>query len=172
MSKKKISFDVLNRALTKPGFLRIIREFDIKNVNHLVYEELRGEMKVKLEELISKLDILLKYKKKKSISLNDVMFLIDDPKIFLKDFNLEKCKKGESVECLYFQKTPFTELIQLIMQYMECNYRMNKGVPILIQYYIETFIKNIIKKTKSIIYSRKKETLLPRDIKLVLHILE
>ena len=64
MSKKKISFDVLNRALTKPGFLRIIREFDIKNVNHLVYEELRGEMKVKLEELISQLDILLKYKQK------------------------------------------------------------------------------------------------------------
>ena len=32
MRRKNISFDVLNRALTKPGFLRIIREFDIQNV--------------------------------------------------------------------------------------------------------------------------------------------
>lgn len=172
MSKKNIPFDILNTALTKPGFLRLIREFDIKNVNHLVYEELRSEMKVKLEELIFKLDILLKYRKKKSISLNDVMFLIDDPKIFLKNFNLEKCKKGETDECLYFQKKPFKELIQLIMQYTECNYRMKRGVAVLIQYYIETFIKNILKKTKSIIYSRKKNTLLPRDITLVLHTLE
>lgn len=168
MRRKNISFDVLNRALTKPGFLRIIREFDIQNVNHLVYEELRGELKVKLEELIYKLDILLKYRKKKTISINDVMFLIDDPKLFLKDFDLEKCKKDESVECLYFQKTPFTELIQLVLQYMNCNYYLKKGVPILIQYYIETFLKNILKKSKLIIYSRRKKTLLPRDIRLIL----
>jgi histone H3/H4 len=168
MRRKNISFDVLNRALTKPGFLRIIREFDIQNVNHLVYEELRGELKVKLEELIYKLDILLKYRKKKTISINDVMFLIDDPKLFLKYFDLEKCKKDESVECLYFQKTPFTELIQLVLQYMNCNYYLKKGVPILIQYYIETFLKNILKKSKLIIYSRRKKTLLPRDIRLIL----
>ena len=168
MRRKNISFDVLNRALTKPGFLRIIREFDIQNVNHLVYEELRAELKVKLEELIYKLDILLKYRKKKTISINDVMFLIDDPKLFLKDFDLEKCKKDESVECLYFQKTPFTELIQLVLQYMNCNYYLKKGVPILIQYYIETFLKNILKKSKLIIYSRRKKTLLPRDIRLIL----
>jgi len=168
MRRKNISFDVLNRALTKPAFLRIIREFDIKNVNHLVYEELRGELKVKLEELIYKLDILLKYRKKKTISINDVMFLINDPKLFLKNFNLEKCKKGETVECLYFQKTPFTELIQLVLQYMNCNYYLKKGVPILIQYYIETFLKDILKKSKLIIYSRQKKTLLPRDIRLIL----
>lgn len=168
MRRKNISFDVLNRALTKPGFLRIIREFDIQNVNHLVYEELRAELKVKLEELIYKLDILLKYRKKKTISINDVMFLIDDPKLFLKDFDLEKCKKDESVQCLYFQKTPFTELIQLVLQYMNCNYYLKKGVPILIQYYIETFLKNILKKSKLIIYSRHKKTLLPRDIRLIL----
>lgn len=168
MRRKNISFDVLNRALTKPGFLRILREFDIQNVNHLVYEELRGELKVKLEELIYKLDILLKYRKKKTISINDVMFLIDDPKLFLKDFNLEKCKKGETIECLYFQKTPFKQLIQLIIQYMNYEYHMKKGVPILIQYYIETFLKDILRKSKIMIHNRKKKTLLPRDIRVII----
>lgn len=171
MRRKNISFDVLNRALTKPGFSRILREFDIKNVNSLVYEELRGELKVKLEELIYKLDILLKYRRKKTISINDVMFFMDDPKLFLRDFNLEKCKKGETIECLYFQKTPFTELIQLVLQYTNCHYYLKKGVPILIQYYIETFLKDILIKIKKIMDSRKKKTLLPRDINLVISML-
>ena len=130
MPKRNISFDVFNRALTKPGFLRIIREFDIKMVNHLVYEELRGELKVKLEELILKLDILLKYKKKKTISINDIMFFIDDPKVFLKGFNI---KKGKPLKSLSFQKTPFKQFIQLVMEYTNCEYHMKKNVPIFIQ---------------------------------------
>ena len=59
--------DVMNRALTKPSLLRMIREFDIKNVNNLVYEKLRHAVNVKLENIVYKLDVLLKYRKKKTI---------------------------------------------------------------------------------------------------------
>lgn len=164
MRRKNISLDVLNRALTKPAFLRIIRELNIKNVNHFVYEELRSEIKVELEDLLYKLDILLKYKKKKTISINDVMFFIDDPENFLKGYRIQN---GETVKSFVFQKKPFKEFIQLIMQYMNCEYNMKKGVPTLIQYYIETFLKDILRKSKVNMETRKKKKLLPEDLKKI-----
>lgn len=156
--------DVMHRALTKPGLLRMIREFDIKNVNNLVYEKLRYVVKVKLENIVYKLDVLLKYRKKKTIDINDVMFLLDDPNLFLKNFDLKKCKKRENIDCLFFQKKPFRELIQRTMQNTKTSYRMKKGVPVLIQYHIEYFLEKILNKSKSIVDRKFKKTLLPRDI--------
>ena len=66
MRGKNISYNVINRALTKQSLLRMIRDFDIKNVNHLVYEKLRDAVKVTLENVFYKLDFLLKYRKKKN----------------------------------------------------------------------------------------------------------
>lgn len=168
---KKIPDYILNTALTKPSFLRMIKEFEIKNVSHLVYEELRGIIKVELEELLYKIHILLQYKKKKTISLNDVIFVMDEPKIILKEFNLEKCKKGENIECLYFQKTPFSDLIRLTMQDENYNYRMNKGVSILIQYYLENYLKDILKKTSIILKNKNKKILTPKDIITTMNII-
>ena len=62
--KKKISYEnLLHTALSKPAFLRMIREFDIdiNNVNYLLYEKLKCAVKVKLETIVYKLDILLKF---------------------------------------------------------------------------------------------------------------
>jgi len=168
MRKKNIPYDILNTALTNPSISRMIKEFNIQHINHLVYEEIRGELKVKLEELLYKVHILLQYKKKKTITLNDIYFLMDKPKLFLKDKNLEKCIKGNNIECLYFQKTPFRDLIYLTLQDENYPYRMNHGVSILIQYYLETYLKDIIKKTYILLQSKNKKTLLPRDIKTVL----
>jgi hypothetical protein len=66
MRGKNISYNVINRALTKHSLLRMIREFDIKNVNNLVYDKLRNIVNVKLENIVYKLDVLLKYRKKKN----------------------------------------------------------------------------------------------------------
>ena len=165
MRGKTISNNVIHkRALTKPNLLRMIRDFDIKNVNHLVYEKLRDAVKVKLENVFYKLDILLKYRKKKTIGINDVMFLLDDPSLFLNNFDLKKCKERENIDCLYFQKKPFRELIQRTMENTNTTYRMKKGVPVLIQYHVEYFLEKILNKSKSIVDNKCQKILLPRDI--------
>jgi histone H3/H4 len=96
------------------------------------------------------------------------MFLMDNPNLFLKNFDLKKCKEREKSDCLYFEKKPFRELIIQTMENTNTTYRMKKGVHVLIQYHIEYFLEKILNKSKSIVDSKLKKILLPRDIQFPL----
>jgi histone H3/H4 len=167
MIRKKIPFEILYNAVPKNSLYRMMKEMNILNISELTYEELRGVLKVNLEELLHKINVLLHYKEKKTICINDVITVMDE-KILWNDTKLQKCIKGKNTNCLYFPITPFKDLIRLTIQEQGNNYQMKTGVSIIIQYYIEHKIKTLLQKVNLVINNKNKKTLYPKDIIMIL----
>lgn len=171
MPPKNIPYNILNIALNTSSIHRLIKNCNTHHssiqISNLVDEEVRSIVKVKLEEIMYKIHLIVEYHDKKKISINDALSIMDN-KMFWNDKNLQKCIRDKKSNCLYFSKNLFKDLIRLVLRDIKQDYPMRAGVSLVIQYYIEDYIQKIIEKTILVALNGKRITIYPRDFQIVL----
>jgi histone H3/H4 len=169
----------INSALVKPRIKNLCTKAGIKQVNSLVYEEIRGITKVFLEEYLEKILKVLDFYKKTTISVNHVQ-LVSQRHLLLKSNTIPKCKKSKKIQiCLEFSKAPFHRLLQEIakdiVQYNSIfrfslysnTIRFEQEAYDLIQYYTEQYLLHLLRDAHMVMISAKRDTVFPKDLQLV-----
>lgn len=158
----------LNRVLLKPRIKNLCNKVGIKNINSLVYEEMRGVIKVFLEDFLERILIITKYYQKKTITVNSV-YLATEEYLLLAD-KIPKCEdlNKKFKACLEFPKSPFLALIKEISNdFGVDNIAVQQKAAELIQYYTERYAFKILKDAKLFMLNAKRDTLYPKDIKFI-----
>ena len=63
-------------GITKPAIRRIARRAGVKRISGLIYEETRGVLKHFLENLISDIVCYTEHAKRKTVTVNDVVYAL------------------------------------------------------------------------------------------------
>lgn len=179
MKTKKGKFygSSINDVFVKPRIKNMCRKVGIQNVNSLVYEEVRGNLKVFLEELLEKILAVTLFYKRKTVGVNDV-YLVMEKHLLLKKKKIPHCKEGKKIEvCLEFARSPFHRFVREIclehLQYSPYTkihdiqvMRFEEEAFDLIQYSMERYLLKLLYEGKLIALNAKRETLYPKDLKL------
>jgi len=179
MKTKKAKFYAgsLQDVFVKSRIKNMCTKVGIKNVNRLVYEEIRGILKVFLEELLEKILAVTLFYKRKTVSVNDV-YMVMETHLLLKKKKIPHCKETKKMEiCLEFARTPFHRYVREICldhlqysKYMKKSHiqvmRFQQEAFDLIQYSMEKYLLKLLYEGKLIAMNAKRETLYPKDLKL------
>ena len=69
---RKVLTDQMPKALTKPGIRRLCRRAGIKRINFLIYEKIRNQGKIFLEEILRDAVHYLEHAKRKTVLKKDI----------------------------------------------------------------------------------------------------
>lgn len=98
---RKILRDAIG-GVTKNAIARLAHKAGVKSMSALIYEEIRGILKVRLEEIISKAVIVTEHVRRKTVMVEDVqegMHVLGYGKVLAWDgIELKRCKTYESVK--------------------------------------------------------------------------
>lgn len=169
------------QSLKKNQFRRLGYVAGIKEMSSVCYEELRGIVKVKLEEIISKLSLYLEYNR--SSTVNEYMIAgTIYPHIWSENISTKKCKikpksKKNTIEenikyyqknssrCLTFGTLPFKRLIKEIFRdFISRAVRLSENASVLLQYFIEDYIVEILILANKLTLHSNKERVEPKEI--------
>ena len=170
----------INSALVKPRIKNLCTKAGIKQVNSLIYEEVRGITKVFLEEYLEKILKVLDYYNKTTVSVNHVQ-LVSKRHMLLYTKKIPKCKDSKKIQiCLEFSKAPFHRLLQEIAKDIvkydgifrfsslySKNIRFEQEAYDLIQYYTEQYLLHLLRDAHMVMITAKRDTVYPKDLKLV-----
>lgn len=180
MKTKKAKFygSSINDVFVKPRIKNMCTKVGIKNVNSLIYEEIRGILKVFLEELLEKILTVTRFYKRKTVSVNDV-YLVMEKHLLLTKKKIPHCKETKKIEiCLEFAKAPFHRFVREICldilqysKYMKMSdipeMRFEEEAFDLIQYSMERYLLKLLYEGKLIASNAHRDTLYPKDLQLV-----
>jgi histone H3/H4 len=155
--------------LTDSRIKQICSKAGIKTVNHLVYEEIRGILKVFVENFLEKILILTKYYERDTVTVNDVQ-MAEENHLILSHKKIPKCKNTNKIQiCLEFPKPSFEKFIREISHDTDPTIKgFEKRALDIIQYYTEQYLLKILKAGRKAMAHAKRNSLQPRDLKLVL----
>jgi histone H3/H4 len=150
-----------------PRIKNLCTKVGIKNINYLTYEEIRGNIKVFLEDFLIKIIILAQYYQKKTISVN-IVYMAAEEYLLLSEDKMNTCKgiPKKFTTCLEFPKAPFLRLIKEILNDLGVSFAVQPKAAVLIQYYVERHILYLLKGARYIMLNSHRETIFPKDIKL------
>ena len=189
--KKKIYRDNI-QGITKSALKRLMHKAGILNASNLMYEELRGVLKVRLENLIINAVILMDHHNRKTMMLDDV---INAAKFIglniLNVHTIEKKKKptrekskksifsrnqtlvnyiyklqDPSQYSLEIPSLPFNRLIKEIGNDYKLNMRYSKDVTTLIHQMMESYLINLLKDVNLCAIHAGRKSVQPRDVQL------
>eukprot|EP00956_Cyclotella_meneghiniana_P011348 scaffold15942_cov78-Cyclotella_meneghiniana.AAC.11 len=64
------------KGITKPAIRRLARRGGVKRISGLIYEETRGVLRAFLENVISDAIVYTEYAKRKTVTVNDVLYAL------------------------------------------------------------------------------------------------
>ena len=154
--------------ITKPALLRLCHRVGIPRVSGIVYEELRGDLLVFLQEYIARVVTFTEHERKQTVSVNHAYAGMWPTKVLLTTKDLEACKPKSKIPqiCLTFPKAPFVRLIRGVIADFKKNLRIQHEASILIQYYAEMFLLKLLAMAFKMALQAQRETVQPKDIQL------
>lgn len=179
MKTKKAKYygSSINDVFVKSRIKSMCKKVGIQNVNSLIYEEVRGILKVFLEELLEKILTVTQFYKRKTVSVNDV-YLVMEKHLLLMKKKIPHCKESKKIQiCLEFARAPFHRYVREIsldhLQYSK--YMKKSDIPVmrfeqeafdLIQYSMERYLLKLLYEGKLIASNAHRDTLYPKDLQL------
>lgn len=89
-----------------------------------------------------------------------------------RSFTLRQMKKYQKIgDCLIFSRHPFEQLVRQIVKDSNSSAKISKEVFLVLQYYVEQRVTNILKSANNIAIYNKRVKLFPSDIEMVMSIL-
>lgn len=155
--------------LTDSRIKQICSKVGIKTVNHLTYEEIRGILKVFVENFLEKILIITKYYERDTVTVSDVQMATENH-LILSHKKIPKCKNINKIQvCLEFPKGSFEKFIREISHDTDPGIkRFEERALQFIQYFAEQYLLKILKAGRRTMVHAKRSTLQPKDLKLVL----
>lgn len=185
------------QGITKASLTKLTRKAGIYRINGLIYEELRGIIKVYLENLIRDVINITLYKRKKIVSKEDV-YEASEFKVYptikpakvlathyfgaiakAKAHHRNKIGFNVLSDIRYYQKNPgliipklsFQRLVREIGQDFARDLKYSKRAMDAIQQLTEHYIVDLLTKTNIIILHHNQVTINPRDLQAVRRIM-
>ena len=167
----------MNNVFVESRIKAISKTVGIPKLNKLVYEEVRGDMKVFLEELLEKTLQITRYYKRKTVTVNDV-YMVMVKHLLLETKKIPSCKNKKGIQiCFHFAKAPFHRYVREICTDLSTypmytilgegtHFRFEKEALDLIQYASEKYLLKLMYEAKLIALAAKRDTLYPKDLKL------
>jgi histone H3/H4 len=155
--------------LTETRIKQICSKVDIKTVNFLTYDEIRGILKVFVENFLEKILIITKYYERNIVTVNDVQMARENHLLFTRE-KIPKCKNIKKNQiCLEFPKGSFEKFIREISHDTDPTIkRFEESALYFIQYYAEQYLLKVLKAGRKVMTHAKRSSLQPRDLTLVL----
>lgn len=169
------------QGLKKPEILRLARKAGIVMLSGLMYEEIRGVIKIKMDVIIKDAIILSEYAKRKTILPEDVLAALKKNGLNMywsKAEKLEKCaisKKSvlktvrhtqKQSECVYFGLAPFRRLIKEILGDFRSDARIGTEASNIIQVAIEEYVVHLFEDAQLQAIHGKRKTVQPQNVQL------
>jgi len=187
-TKKRYIYRDNIQGIKKNQIRRLAYVAGIEELSSLCYEEVRGIIKQKLENIISNIYLYLDYSRTRTMTDYMVASIIS-PHMWSEKISGKKCKpksksrskkdknkmiqenikyyQDNSTSCLTFEKSSFKKLLKEIMQdFTTLSIRFPDSSCILLQYFIEDYVVHILKSAKNITVHSKRKTVEPKDINL------
>jgi histone H3/H4 len=192
-SPRKILRDNI-QGITKPALQRLAYTAGVTNMSGVIYEELRGVLKAEMENIIRKVIIYLEHARK--ITIDEFMVAASiSPKMWSKDPKAKACekkrkspskvsrsrrkKKSPGVnalmqvrfyqkrhDCLNIPMLPFSRFVREVAQDYKSDIKLTKNALIILQYSMENYLVNLLKKALYNAIHANRVRIEPKDIQL------
>ncbi len=190
--KRKVLRDNI-QGITKPALVRLARKAGVKRISGMIYEELRGVLKVYLEDLIRFTITSVEYNRRKTLQLRDVMFGLEQIGLLYGGLATKSCgvkpaKKTTSGKkhkfkpgtvslqeiryyqkqggCLTIPRASFARLVKEIAQDWMDELRFSKDGILAIQVATEDYMIKLLADANLSAIHRGHSTIAPKDIQL------
>lgn len=173
-------------GITDPALQRLARRAGVKRISKLVYEELRGIVRIKLENVISDAYDVTSHLKKKTIGGNEVkralhyrgvnmLYHEKKPKVTKTvktgDDTKSKVVKTGDVPKKSHSDITLNTYIQRVLKQVHPNIGLNASSLSQINQYLMVLLERITDVAKELSYSDEKKTLTSRDVQSAVMIL-
>jgi len=179
------------RRITDPALKRLAYKAGAKRVSGLLYEELRGILKVHLENILRRAATSLEFDKRKTLQLKDVELALQEMGVTYGGVAGMSCKVRSKVggktrrdkpgtdamrqikyyqkhaDCLMLPKAPFERLEKEIMQDYLDDFRLGHKAVIAVQAAAEAYLVEILREAVKVAIAAGRETVMPKDLQLV-----
>lgn len=185
------------QGLTKPAIKRLLMRGGAERVSGLMYEEMRGVIKVRMENVVRDAVTFTEHARRKTVQVGDMQAAIEqveDGFSAIAPQHLSKCtdrpshkKQGsehrfkpgtaaikevayqrKNEECLSFAKTNFKRVMMEIAQDYKTDLRWQSGVAAVLQQYIESYVVGLA--SEAALMARREDgrtTIMPKDVQMV-----
>lgn len=193
--KKRVVRDAI-QGITKSAILRLAHKAGVKNVGSLVYEEVRGIVKLQLEHIVEKAVIVTKHSDRKTVMVGDIqeaMHVIGFKKMLAwNNIELKRCStyetnakkpkkqlaRGEGAirqirfyqkqhDCVYFAISSFAKLCKEITQDFAEDLRWSNDALAYVQMFIEDYLIALFEHVNLCAIHAGRMTIEPKDLQLV-----
>jgi histone H3/H4/ubiquitin len=183
------------QGVTAPAIRRLAHTAGVKKISGLIYEEIRGVLKIYLEKVIKDAVTYTEHARRKTVTVADVAaalahqgrpILVGNPSLATKPCKIKRTKgsggAGKSrpgtgalqniryyqkqSHCLHIPFTPFERLVREISQYFKAGLRFQKDAILLLQHSTESYLVNLFQDTNIAAIHAKRTGIMPKDIQL------
>lgn len=177
--RRRVSQKILRHPIydvTNPGIRRLARRAGVTRVGGLMYNEMRGIIKVHVEDVVEKAVIFMQYRKRRTLSHGDVKEALErmgmpvwgvtgnekantsglkktaktakKTKARRGSVALKEVKQYQKSESLLLSRAPIERLIRITMKDFTADGRIEPKALSLIQLSVENLITNTFKKSQ------------------------
>ena len=183
------------QGITSGAITRLAHKAGVKSMSGLVFEEVRGILKVRMESIIGKAYIITEYATRKTIMVDDIkeaMHALGYKKMLAEDdIDLKRCPTYESKkkpstrrtkrgmgaireirfyqkqhDCVYIAMAPFQRLCKEITDDFTTDMRWSSNAINYMQLVIEDYLVSLFEDAVLCTIHASRETLQPKDLQL------
>ena len=183
------------QGVTAPAIRRLAHTAGVKKISGLIYEEIRGVLKVYLEKVIRDAVTYTEHARRKTVTVADVTaalvrqgrpILLGNPSLVTKSCKIKhtkgtggagKSRPGTAAlknikyyqkqsHCLHIPFAAFERLVREIAQDFKTDLRFQKDAIILLQHSVESYIVGLLQDTNIAAIHAKRTGIMPKDIQL------
>lgn len=169
------------QGINKPAIHRLAKKAGVGQISGLVYEEVRGVIKLFLEKVLNKAILIIEHLHKKTLNSSDVhealrmvyhKFIGEPPSKRCAIFKGKKTGVREikfyqkNSDCFHIPKLPFKRVVLEVSQDYIKDLRISSGAVDLLQEGTEVFVSNLLSASYLIAVACKKKKLEPKHIQL------
>lgn len=161
--------------ISNPAIKRLAYVAGTKRVAADVYDNVRYIIHEKLQDIVKKLVILVENAGKKTLTLNDLKYVVESDRKLYGSGEYVICKNKKSIDkhkgnCVVIGKLPFSKMVRGIVQQhsSEKNFRATSEFLENLQYYVERYLIDLISIANVLATTfESRQTLKVRDLKFV-----
>lgn len=194
MSNRKIFRNNI-QAITSNAVKRLARRAGVKRISGLVYEEVRGNTRVFLEDVLRSTIVRVSFTKSKTIKVKHVEPSLDVAmySAAISDFKCHARKRAEKKEgskrrhhpgtvalsdirhyqkggCLMISRAGFNRFVREIAQDFKTGLRLSTDAALLLQYATEAHLVHLLEGANNAALHAGRTGIMPKDLQLVRHI--
>jgi histone H3/H4 len=165
--------------ITNAAIERIARRGGVKRMSGFVYDEIRGIMKMFLENILRSSVIRVESTGMKTLKIEHVLPSLDVAmySTAISDFkcHLRDAKKDDAIKeirhfqnsgCLLIPLAPFERVVKAIIKDLEKDFRVSEKAILLIQYATEAHFTKLFNNTMRVAIHADRVMIMPKDIQL------